>query len=134
MTKSAPVAPRVSAAQSSESLLIWSLHVPSGRSSMLVQRPTRLRSSSADATVWGWHDLLVASDDEAHGGPTVRRAKDADAQAMAELARSAYALYVAPMGREPAPMTDDYVTVVRDEEAWVAEQAGRLVGLLVLQG
>jgi len=29
-------------------------------------------------------------------------------------------------------MTDDYAKVIREEEAWVAECAGRLVGLLVL--
>src|SRR5699024_5640988 len=41
--------------------------------------------------------------------------------------------YVPRIGDEPAPMTDDYAEVVRDEGAWVAEQAGRLVGLLVLR-
>ena len=63
---------------------------------------------------------------------TVRRASVEDAPAMTELARGAYAPYVARIGGEPAPMTDDYATVVRDDEAWVAEQAGSLVGLLVL--
>lgn len=66
-------------------------------------------------------------------GPTIRRAQSEDAAAMAELVRAAYSPYVARIGAGPAPMTDDHARVVRDEEAWVAEQARRLIGLLVLQ-
>lgn len=64
---------------------------------------------------------------------TIRRASDADTQAMAALARAAYAPYVGRIGREPAPMTDDYATVIHDTEAWMAEQTGRLVGMLMLR-
>lgn len=65
--------------------------------------------------------------------PTVRRACVADARAMTELARAAYTPYVTRIGREPAPMVADYVSAVRKDEAWVAEEDGRTVGLLVLR-
>ncbi len=64
--------------------------------------------------------------------PTVRRAGHADAAAMTELVRAAYSMYVPRIGGEPAPMRDDYAGVARDEEAWLAEEDGRLVGLVVL--
>jgi Acetyltransferase (GNAT) domain len=52
---------------------------------------------------------------------------------MTELVRRAYGPYVARIGREPAPMLADYESVVRNEQAWVAEGDGRIVGLLVLR-
>jgi len=51
---------------------------------------------------------------------------------MRRLARDAYAHYVPRIGREPAPMTADYDQVITRGQAWVAEQRGQLVGLLVL--
>jgi ribosomal protein S18 acetylase RimI-like enzyme len=50
---------------------------------------------------------------------------------MREVARAAYRLYVDRIGREPAPMTADY-GIAKSGEAWVAEQGGTIVGLLVL--
>jgi ribosomal protein S18 acetylase RimI-like enzyme len=74
---------------------------------------------------------------EAHGlrsvQPVIRRAILIDALAMTELVRRAYGPYVARIGREPAPMLADYECVVRNEQAWVAERNGRIVGLLVLR-
>ena len=54
---------------------------------------------------------------------------------MTELARSAYAPYVARIGREPVPMTDDYAAAIGhgEVEVWVAEREETLVGLLVLR-
>jgi GNAT superfamily N-acetyltransferase len=62
----------------------------------------------------------------------IRPAVPGDATALAELARRAYAPYVDRMGREPAPMTADYPSLVSADRVWVAEQDGVLAGLLVL--
>jgi ribosomal protein S18 acetylase RimI-like enzyme len=45
----------------------------------------------------------------------------------------AYALYVPRIGREPAPMTADYAALIGAGEVWVAEEAGRVAGVLVLR-
>ena len=75
----------------------------------------------------------MVSRDPAHPSPTIRRANDADVETMTELARTAYAKYVERIGREPEPMTDDYATVVHENEVWLAEEDGNLVGMLVLR-
>ncbi len=64
---------------------------------------------------------------------TLRPASSGDAAAMRELAEAAYQPYVARIGRRPAPMTADYAMIAGSGSAWVAEQCGRLVGLLVLK-
>jgi len=52
---------------------------------------------------------------------------------MRDVAEAAYQPYIARMGRRPAPMTADYALIAGSGSAWVAEQRGRLVGLLVLE-
>ena len=47
--------------------------------------------------------------------------------------REAYAPYVPRIGREPAPMTADYADLIGRSEVWVADEAGRVVGVLVLR-
>jgi N-acetylglutamate synthase-like GNAT family acetyltransferase len=64
---------------------------------------------------------------------TIRPADPDDAGALSELARRAYARYVDRIGREPAPMTEDYLSLVSAGRVWVAEQDDVLVGLLVLE-
>ena len=51
---------------------------------------------------------------------------------MAALVAEAYAGYVDRIGKPPGPMLDDYATVVRARDAYVAELEGRIVGVLVL--
>lgn len=63
----------------------------------------------------------------------LRPAEPRDADEMARLAQAAYQAYVPRMGREPAPMTADYAEIASCGNAWVAEQQGRLVGLLALE-
>jgi N-acetylglutamate synthase-like GNAT family acetyltransferase len=46
---------------------------------------------------------------------------------------AAYRLYIDRIGREPAPMTADYGRIAKSGQAWVAEQGGCVVGLLVLE-
>ncbi len=53
--------------------------------------------------------------------------------AITDLVRGAYAEYVPRIGREPAPLTCDYVQVVDAGHTWVAEAQDRsVVGVLVL--
>jgi ribosomal protein S18 acetylase RimI-like enzyme len=63
----------------------------------------------------------------------LRAAEAADASALAELVRAAYAHYVERIGRPPRPMTDDYDVVIRTLRVTVAERAGEIVGLIVLE-
>ena len=63
----------------------------------------------------------------------IRPAVPADAGAAGELVRAAYAHYVQRIGREPVPMTLDYARVVGKGATWVAEEGGRIVGVLVLE-
>ena len=46
---------------------------------------------------------------------------------------AAYEVYVDRIGREPAPMTADYGRISRSGHAWVAEHAGGIIGILVLE-
>jgi ribosomal protein S18 acetylase RimI-like enzyme len=65
--------------------------------------------------------------------PTVRRGREGDVRAVRELAVAAYQPYVPRIGRPPAPMVADYAAAVADQALWVAEDAGAIVGLLVLR-
>jgi ribosomal protein S18 acetylase RimI-like enzyme len=80
---------------------------------------------------------MAASSDPARPGSqeevVLRLAEAGDAPAMQRLAISSYGKYVPRMGREPAPMADDYAAVVARGHAWVAEHGDQLVGLLVTQ-
>jgi steroid delta-isomerase-like uncharacterized protein len=62
----------------------------------------------------------------------LRKARPSDAPELSRLARSAYAVYQPRMRQPPAPVTADYAAAVRGGQVWVAEEDGRLVGLLVL--
>jgi GNAT superfamily N-acetyltransferase len=65
--------------------------------------------------------------------PVPRRARPDEAQAVRDLVRAAYAHYVPRLGREPAPMADDYAARIAAGQAWVLEQAGLIQGILVLE-
>ncbi|WP_207540177.1 GNAT family N-acetyltransferase [Sabulicella rubraurantiaca] len=62
-----------------------------------------------------------------------RLAKAGEAEALHDLVRGAYAHYVPRLGREPFPMTDDYAARIRAGQAWVEEQDGQILGVLVLE-
>lgn len=62
----------------------------------------------------------------------IRPARAADVPAVQEIVAAAYGHYLPRIGREPAPLTSDYATVVAAGRAWVAETGGRLAGLVVL--
>lgn len=63
----------------------------------------------------------------------IRPAIAADAEALSRLARDAYGHYVERIGAEPAPMAEDYATLIASGDVWVAEERGEPVGLLVLR-
>lgn len=63
-------------------------------------------------------------------GTTIRRATPADAAAIRDLTRSAYAKWVPLIGREPLPMQADYTRAVAEHIVDLAENGGRLAGLV----
>jgi GNAT superfamily N-acetyltransferase len=63
---------------------------------------------------------------------TIRRAAGPDAATVARITAEAYQHYVPRLGREPSPMSTDYSDAVRDGHAWVAEDDGDPVAIVVL--
>ena len=61
-----------------------------------------------------------------------RPATTADAAGIGECVRAAYSHYIERIGKPPGPMLDDYAQVVRDHRAYVIDDGGRIVGVLVL--
>ena len=66
-----------------------------------------------------------------HG--TLRLASPDEAGLLRNLVRAAYAHYVPRLGREPAPMTDDYAARIAAGQAWLLEADGAPIGALVLE-
>ena len=50
----------------------------------------------------------------------IRRAREADLDAVRRIARAAYAVYVPRIGREPAPMVADFAAALAAGHLWVA--------------
>jgi len=65
-------------------------------------------------------------------GYTLRPANHKDAADVTEVVRIAYEHYIERIGIPPGPMTEDYVTVIRDRQVTVAEAAGTITGVIVL--
>ena len=64
----------------------------------------------------------------------IRPARDDDAGAVTAVARAAFAPYIGRLGDiEPWPMHVDYAEKIGQGHTWVAEDAGAVVGLLVLE-
>ena len=61
-----------------------------------------------------------------------RPATAADAIGISECVRAAYSHYIERIGTAPGPMLDDYARVVRDHRAYVIDDRGEIVGVLVL--
>ena len=61
-----------------------------------------------------------------------RPATAADAAGISECVRAAYTHYIERIGQKPGPMLDDYDQVVRDHRAYVIDDGGEVVGVLVL--
>jgi ribosomal protein S18 acetylase RimI-like enzyme len=63
----------------------------------------------------------------------IRPAIAGEAAALRDVVHAAYSHYIARIGKPPGPMLDDYAQRIADGQAWVLEDAGRIVGVLVLE-
>ncbi len=63
----------------------------------------------------------------------IRAARAEDAEAVRALVDEAYGHYVERIGMRPGPMRDDYTRRIAAGQAWVLEEAGAIVGLVVLE-
>ena len=70
---------------------------------------------------------------ESEHTPVLRRAIDADVDAITELVAAAYRHYEPLIGRTPMPMLVHYADAVREHEVWVLELDGGLVGVIELE-
>jgi ribosomal protein S18 acetylase RimI-like enzyme len=66
---------------------------------------------------------------------SIRPAESGDATAVRDLVRAAYSKYVERIGKEPAPMLEDYAALIRAGEVWVSagEAGGGVLGVLVMR-
>ncbi len=62
----------------------------------------------------------------------IRPAAEADAPALGSIAIAAYQGHVQRIGRQPAPMTADYLAAARRGQAWIATEDGQAVGFIIL--
>jgi ribosomal protein S18 acetylase RimI-like enzyme len=64
---------------------------------------------------------------------SLRRAGPGDAGRLNQLARAAYAVYVALIGRKPQPMATDWATLFDEHEVWImAPREGEAIASLAL--
>lgn len=61
----------------------------------------------------------------------VRRADSSDVGAIERIVHAAFDIYVARIGRPPAPMTADYRAAVASSLVWVIEADGEVAGVVV---
>lgn len=64
---------------------------------------------------------------------TLRLAQAADLARIQTITNAAYTKYLPRLGRQPQPMTADYLPMLAAQQIWLAEQDGIAVGLIVLQ-
>ncbi len=86
--------------------------------------------SSAGGASAGWWSGRTT---DMAASPSIRTAKASDEAAVGALIRASYAKYVPRIGREPAPMTDDYAAEIAAGNCWVLERDGELAGALVMR-
>ena len=63
----------------------------------------------------------------------IRPAVPGEADTVRDVVHAAYAHYVVRIGKPPGPMLDDYARRIADGQAWVLEDSGRIIGVLVLE-
>ena len=63
----------------------------------------------------------------------IRPAHPDDTEAVRDVVHTAYAHYVPRIGKPPGPMLDDYAQRIAAAQTWVLDDAGRIVGILVLE-
>ena len=50
-----------------------------------------------------------------------------------DLVRASYARYIGRIGKQPAPMLEDYAALIRAGEVWVLAEGGEVLGVLVIR-
>jgi ribosomal protein S18 acetylase RimI-like enzyme len=63
----------------------------------------------------------------------IRPARTEEGDTIHALVRSAYAIYMPRIGREPSPMNDDYSDLIAAAKVWVIDEDGELAGVVVLE-
>jgi ribosomal protein S18 acetylase RimI-like enzyme len=63
----------------------------------------------------------------------IRSARPDEADTVRDVVHAAYRHYIARMGKPPGPMLDDYAARIADGQTWVLQDAGTIVGVLVLE-
>ncbi len=64
-------------------------------------------------------------------GREIRPAESADLDGIRTVVNNAYEVYVPLMDRTPAPMLDDYKTLIAENKVTVVLDSGQIVGVLV---
>ena len=62
----------------------------------------------------------------------IRLAQPGDADAAKACVAAAFELYIARIGKPPGPMLADFPALIEANSVWVAEQEGKVVGVLVM--
>ena len=63
----------------------------------------------------------------------IRSANFADTSVVRDLVRASYSKYIERIGKEPAPMSDDYASLIGAGDVWVAVEGDEVLGMLVMQ-
>lgn len=66
-------------------------------------------------------------------GRIIRPARPEDVPTIRNIVDASYRRYIPRIGRPHGPMLDDYGRRVTDNRAWVLQEAGRVVAILVLE-
>jgi hypothetical protein len=61
----------------------------------------------------------------------VRRAGPSDVAVIEHIVHAAFNIYVARIGRQPAPMSADYRAAVASSRVWVIDADGEVAGFVV---
>jgi len=63
----------------------------------------------------------------------IRPAQPEEADSIRDIVHAAYRHYIVRIGKPPGPMLDDYARRVANDQAWILEDAGHIIGVLVLE-
>lgn len=63
----------------------------------------------------------------------LRPAEPRDTAAVGELVRASYSKYIERIGKEPAPMLEDYAALIGAGEVWVMSEGREVLGVLVMR-
>ena len=64
---------------------------------------------------------------------SVRPARPEDSASIGDLVRASYSKYVERIGKEPAPMLEDYAALIEAGEVWVLAEGEEVLGVLVMR-